>query len=148
MNDSSELIRLRSQASTLKMEGDFAGALKVRLTLEGFYDENFVDTIQQVQNLNQIANLSINLGDLTEAQRSSRKSVALSVLLSEESKATCLMLLSCVLAESEEFEEATVYAERAIEIFESIFGAENDFVAYRKHDLNRMRQKSLGGYLE
>lgn len=148
MSNSIEIERLQTLASSLKMEGDFAGALKVRLTLEGFYDENFVDTIQQVQNLNQIANLAIHLGELTEAQRSSRKSVALSVLLSEESKATCLMLLSCVLAESEEFKEATVYAERAIEIFESIFGAENDFVAYRKHDLNRMRQKSLGGYLD
>ncbi|QDV18839.1 hypothetical protein Pan153_35000 [Gimesia panareensis] len=148
MSNSSELERLQFLASSRKMEGDFAGALKARQSLEGFYDENFVDTIQQVQNLNQIANLSILLGDLMEAQRSSRKSVALSVSLPEETKATCLMLLSCVLAESEEFKEATVYAERAIEIFESIFGAENDFVAYRKHDLNRMRQESLGGYLD
>lgn len=148
MSNSIEIERLQTLASSLKMEGDFAGVLKVRQTLEGYYDENFVDTIQQVQNLNQIANLAIHLGELTEAQRSSRKSVALSVSLPEESKATCLMLLSCVLAESEEFEEATVYAERAVEIFESIFGAESDFVAYRKYDLNRMRQKSLGGYLD
>ena len=143
-----EIERLKSLASSQKMNGDFAGALKARQALEAIYDDESVDPRHQVQNLQLIANMAVHLQSLAEAKRSARKCVTLSTGISEESKATCLMLLSCVLAESAEFEEATVFAERAIEIFESIFGPDSDFVAHRKNDLNRMRLRNLGGYLD
>ena len=143
-----EIKRLQAVVSSKKLSGDLVGALKARQELETIHDSIGIDSQLRIQNLNQLAILSVQIGDQSEAERSSGKSVFLSRDSSAETKANCFMLRACVLAEFGKFEVAVDFAVQAIVIFESVYGPDNDFVLDRKNDLKRIREKRRVSFLD
>ena len=134
--------RLKREASRLKREeGNLVGALETRLKLELIYDSFDSDVILKDNNLCQIANLAVHVGQFSEAERAARKSVSLTLPLDDKRRANSLSLLSAVLAESGKFEEAVIYGEQSVKLRESLFGADSSYVKYRKADLQRMYEK-------
>ena len=146
-----ETSTLRRQASALKLAGDLAGALKLRLDLDELYQRYNDDIGKRAENLNYIAFLGLSTGQFDLAERAARESVAIYrpvASSSDEKLATFLFMLSCVLAERSTFLEAMVLGQEAIGIFRKNHGETDSFVRSRELDLQRMRNGEVGEYID
>jgi hypothetical protein len=143
---------LERRARELKLTcPDYAGALRVRLELEDWHARSGAGVHERTRNLNQLALLAVHAGVLGEAERAARECVELYRPIAterDERLATYVMMLSAVLAEARNFEEAVVHGERAVEMFAAHHGAQDSFVLYRKRDVDRMRAGDTGPYLD
>jgi 2'-5' RNA ligase len=146
------LAEIRKQAEDLKRARKFAEALQLRLELEGLYEQEGVNTLQQSLNLNWIAFLGVHSGNLAEAERAARKCLEVycptASVHDQETLATYHMMLSCVLAELRKFEEAVAEGEQALVLFSHFHGEGDSFVQFRKMDIERMRKKDSAPYLD
>ena len=130
---------------------DYAGALRLRLELERLQQDDGATLVEKAGNLNQIAHVAVHAGRLAEAERAARQCVAIYRPLTtdrDERLATYLMMLSCVLAEGGQFEEAARVGEEAVAIFVLNHGEQDDFVAARWRDIGRMRASEPRPYLD
>jgi tetratricopeptide (TPR) repeat protein len=146
-----ELASIKKQAEELKLSGKYSDALRLRLALEQLYEQRGFSAVEQSLNLNWIAFLSVHSDNLDEAERAARKCIAVYRPVSanqDETLATYLMMLSLVLAEKRDFDEAIVYGEQAVAIFANIHSDASNFVKARKADITRMRNKTLQPYLD
>lgn len=149
MSHNREIETLENLAHDEKWAGNLSAAYGARVKLERIYalEAGNDYTKTRIQNLNQLAGLAVKLKMLDEALLFAKTSVDLASEFPEEIKANSSMLYAAVLAENRRFAEAVVQAENAIAIFEGLRGADDDFVAYRKCDLRRMKDEDTRPYL-
>jgi hypothetical protein len=146
-----ELVEIQQEAARLKMQRRFADALCLRLQLEQLYEQHGVGAKEQASNLNWIASLGVRAGNLEEAERVARKCVEIYRPVSTERDqllATYISMLSAVLAEKREFDEAVTHGDEAVALFARILGENDSFVQYRRMDVERMRRRDTGPYLD
>jgi tetratricopeptide (TPR) repeat protein len=146
-----DLADIKSEAGRLKMKGRFVDALRLRLQLEELYERHAIGAVEQSLNLNWIASLAVRTGNLDEAERAARKCLEIyrPVATDRDNRlATYLCMLSAVLAERREFDEAVTRGEEAVVLFAQIHGENSSFVQYRRVDIDRMRRKDTRPYLD
>lgn len=145
MKDEAALQEMVRKATQLKLTGDYAGALSLRLELEQLHDKSNVSVEKRTANLNLIAFLAVHSGKLVEAERAARKCLGLYRPVTDahnEKLSTYINMLACILAEEGRFEEAIANAEEAVVIFSDNHGENSTFVQYRRRDIERMRTKN------
>lgn len=149
--ESRSTAQLREQAIRLNLEGDRAGALRLRLELEQRLQELGATVGEQTSNFNWIAFFAVCTGDLGEAERAAKECVELYRPRAgdrDEKWATYLMMLADILAERGKFEDAVPHAEAAVAIFAANHGEDSAFVQGCRRDLRRMRSRDGGQYLD
>jgi hypothetical protein len=143
---------LERRAQELKQVArDHAGALRLRIELEQLHEQCCAGVGERVRNLNYLARAAVFAGQLGEAERAAHKCVELYrpvAAENDETLATYLMMLSCVLAGGGEFDEAVVYGEEAVAIFARNHGERDGFVVDRRRDIRSMRNYEVRRYLD
>jgi hypothetical protein len=136
------------QAGRLALHGRIHESLMSRLDIERLCSDSSVSSSNRARNLSLAASLAHKIGDLSTAELLTRKCVAVYGAIRDIRCATYRMSLACILAEQRQFDEAISHAEAAILLFESLEKVDSSFVAYRKRDLERMREHVEGSYLD
>ena len=140
--------KLEAAACEKKQAGDYAGALQDRLALEHL----LIDTESYCRaiNYNWIAFLSVHTGQLVDAERAARLSLALhseSTLTLDARLATYTFMLACVLATAGNYDEAMIYGDRGIELYHET-GHDSEYVSCRQRAVERMNNREPGVYLD
>lgn len=139
---------IEDSARQHKQNGDFATALELRLRSEQLIAD--CDADRRSKNYNWIAFLGVHTGDLENAVRAARQSLELySPLVAQPDGrlATYTFMLACVLASAGHFDEAIVYGDHGVELYEKT-GHDPSYVAYCRRDVARMRECESGVYLD
>ena len=142
---------LETLAREAKMDGRFADALRNRLAMKEHFERHGGSVKAVTNNLNMIAFLAIQLEETNLAENSARECLCLyakSISTPDERLATYYTMLSCVLAECKNFEEAVLYGEQGVPIFRTLFGADDCFVREWEDKIDCMRRKEPRLYLE
>lgn len=143
--------RIESDARQSKLLGRYAEARMLRAELERLHDQVGANLTEQVKNLNQLAFLAAACGEPAEAVRAAEKCLATYRRVPngrDETLATYLMMLACVLAEAGRFCEAVLYGEESLSLFGRLYGEQSEFVEFRAKDVERMRQGEVRPYMD
>lgn len=142
-----EIEKLRHELHRLSLYGDWAEKLRVRIQMHKRYshDKNVRD---RTFNLAHIAKLHRCVGSCRMAILVARRAAALNAGKMNSCEATSFMLLACILADCQRFQEAVPIAEHALLIYESHTKRSQEYLAARRSEIERMRREDTGLYLD
>jgi tetratricopeptide (TPR) repeat protein len=134
--------QLRGRSAELKLQGDFAAMLPLRVEAARLLEEHHADATEVATAWNYVAYVNLEIGDFEEAERAARRSLSHYLSHSperDERLATYLWMLSRTLEELGHFSAALPHAEEAVALFTCLH-REDDFVSARRADLEKLRK--------
>lgn len=141
-----EVEKLRHELHNLSLYGDWEEKLRIRIQMHKCFSREKNER-ERTFNLAHVAIWHRRVGNCGKAIQVARRASEMNAGKMNASEATSYMLLAMILTECRKFEQAVPIAERALSLFEST-GHDKDFLAARRSDLERMKQKDTTLHLD